>query len=138
MTDNDDCPTCAETYVTLRVLRADLIAQDVTTRLGLQPSCVQQPASANGKRAAKLGGWFLRSSGHVSSNDAQRHLDWLLTQLEDRSEPLQKLETEGYLVDVSCFWLSRHAHGGPTLSPDIMRRLSELKLQLWFDIYHAR
>ena len=41
----------------------------------------------------------------------------------------------GYRMDIFCYWLSAGGHGGPTLSPAIMRRLGELGLEIGFDIY---
>ena len=36
---------------------------------------------------------------------------------------------------ISCFWGSRCGHGGPTLSARQTRRLADLELELWFDVY---
>jgi hypothetical protein len=38
-------------------------------------------------------------------------------------------------MDIACLWDSHAGHGGPTLSPDLLRRLADLGIELWFDIY---
>ena len=46
-----------------------------------------------------------------------------------------KMLRQGHRLDISCYWLSQSGHGGPTLTPDIMRRLAELVVPVWFDVY---
>ncbi len=38
-------------------------------------------------------------------------------------------------MDIFCYWLSADGHGGPILSPAMMRRLGQLELEVGFDIY---
>ena len=38
-------------------------------------------------------------------------------------------------MDIFCYWLSASGQGGPTLSPDLMRRLAEAELEIGFDVY---
>ena len=38
LTYDDEYPTCKATYVTLRILKDDLVVEDVTGRLGISPS----------------------------------------------------------------------------------------------------
>lgn len=35
------------------------------------------------------------------------------------------------------FWDSKWGHGGPTLDAGSMRRLGELEISLWFDVYFS-
>lgn len=83
----------------------------------------------------RLSGWFRSSQGHVETNDSQAHLDWLFHQLEGKEESLAKLRHDGTEMDVACFWVSAHGHGGPTLSPERAGKLASLGLPLWYDIY---
>ena len=36
---------------------------------------------------------------------------------------------------VSCYWAAASCGGGPTISPEQMRRLGALNIELWFDVY---
>lgn len=133
---DDEYPTCKATYVTLRILKDDLVVEDVTNRLGISPSESQMKGQERSqKRVAETGGWFLCSKGIVNSKDTRRHLDWLIEQLMPKQKELQDMQTEGFVMDVPCYWLSSSGQGGPTLSPSTMKSLGELGLELWFDVY---
>jgi hypothetical protein len=139
-TDHDDAyPTCAETHATLRIYPGDLDPDSVTGRLGIEPSDWQrrgEPRRIGGvSKVAPISGWFLSSEGHIVSRDVRRHLDWLLDRLAAKAPLLRSLHEEGSRIEVCCKWLSMSGHGGPILSPAQMRGLSELGLELWFDIY---
>ena len=38
-------------------------------------------------------------------------------------------------MHISCYWVSAFGHGGPVLSPDIMKRLAAFGLGVSFDFY---
>jgi hypothetical protein len=140
-TDRDnDYPTCARTYATLRIYRDDLDPNSVTRLLGVEPTRTQVKGwsctGASGRTfTPEVGGWFLSTKGQVESKDVCRHLDWLAAKLAGRDDALQLLRAEGHRMDVFCYWLSAEGHGGPMLSPEIMRRFGELELQVGFDVY---
>lgn len=132
MTDYDDeYPTCKATYATLRLYLGDLTPDAVTERLGLSPTESQtQTRSAKHSQA-----WFLCSKGQVHSRDVRRHIDWILDQVTPVAARFRDLIARGAKADVACFWVSASGHGGPMLSPIQMRRLAELELECWFDVY---
>jgi hypothetical protein len=137
---DDDYPTCARTYATLRIYHKDLDPESITLNLGIQPTRVQvkgRPVtdSIGMTFNPPIGGWFLSSKGQVASKDVRRHLDWLLAKLEGRDDALRSLREGGHRIDVTCYWLSAEGHGGPILSPAIMRRFGELEIQVSFDVY---
>jgi hypothetical protein len=43
----------------------------------------------------------------VDSRDFRRHLDWLLDQLDGRTESLLALQESGWTAYASVYWLSR-------------------------------
>ena len=129
--------TCAATFATLRIYPGDLQPASVTESLGIEPSRIQQRGDLRGKRKLKLNGWFLRSEHEVESLDLRCHLDWILDQVESKADALGQLQEAGVKADVFCYWLSKHGHGGPTISPDQSRRLASLGLDCSFDIYFA-
>ena len=61
--------------------------------------------------------------------------DWILDQIEPRALALAGIQARAAEVSLSCFWVSAHGHGGPSLLPGQMQRLAALNLPLWFDIY---
>ncbi len=132
-----DYPTCEQTYATLRIYPERFDPAEVTARLGLKPSRWQRrgEAWAPGSCPAKLHGWFLTSEGMVESRDVRRHLDWLLAQIGPRGDSIRTLQEDGCAMDVSCFWMSRSGHGGPSVRPAQMWELARLNLELWFDVY---
>jgi hypothetical protein len=132
VTDYDDeYSTCRATYATLRLYLVDLTPDAVTERLGLRPT-----ESQTQTRSAKhLHAWFLCSAGQVDSREVRRHIDWILDQITPVVSPFRDLIARGVKADVACCWVSASGHGGPTLSPIQMRRLAELGLECWFDVY---
>ncbi len=132
-----DYPTCERTYATFRVYPDRLDPEEVTVRLGIEPSNWQKRGEAGkpGSRPAKLHGWFLSSDGVVESRDVRRHLDWLLTRIVPKRDAILALQADGCSMDVSCFWVSRFGHGGPSVLPAQMGELARLRLELWFDVY---
>ena len=141
--DYDDAyPTCEENYATLGIYHEDLDPENINKLLDLTYSwsCRKGDPIWNihpekGKR--KLGTWLLRTEGIIDSKDCRRHIDWLLDQIEDKAEVLEKLRQSGYRIDVGCYWVSKHGQGGPTVSPAQSNRLARLKIELGFDVYFA-
>ena len=138
--EDDEYPTCARTYATLRIYPEQLDPAEVTARLGIRPSSWQrrcEVCNAGSKQAipAKIHGWFLTTEGVVASHDVRLHLDWLLARLGPKADALRALRADGCRMDVSCYRLSRSGHGGPTVTPAQMGRLALFGLELWFDVY---
>jgi Domain of unknown function (DUF4279) len=139
---DDAYGSCERTFATVRIYPGDIDPSEVTERLGIEPSKWQRRGEVvqRGRfppRVVSLNGWFLRSEGHVESRDSRRHIDWLLDRLTPKAEAVRSLQDAGCRMDVSCFWASRQGQGGPTVSPQQMKRLSDLNIELWFDFYCA-
>jgi hypothetical protein len=62
-------------------------------------------------------------------------VDWILGLHPGKDEALRRLQQQGHRMDIFCYWLSAEGHGGPTVSPTIMRRLGKLGIELGFDVY---
>jgi hypothetical protein len=76
---NDEYPTCAETYATLRIYDDQLEPDVVSSRLVLTPSDAHRTGQLVGaNRVAPKGGWFLSSQDQVISKDVRRHIAWIL------------------------------------------------------------
>lgn len=137
---DDDYPTCSRTHATLCILPGDTDPAAITERLGIEPSRWQQRGefmhrAGRPPKVAPINGWYLESEGHVESRDSRRHIVWLLDRLTPKAEVIRSLQDTGCRMDLSCYWLSRSGHGGPTVSPSQMKRLAELNIELWFDFY---
>ncbi|ABW28502.1 DUF4279 domain-containing protein [Acaryochloris marina] len=133
---NDDYAICEKTYATLRLYPGTKDPHAVTKLLGIQPTFTQRlgdPLSS--RRQARINGWFLKTEHLIDSLDSRRHIDWLLDQVEPITDRFFALRQAGCKADISCFWQSLSGHGGPTISPQQSRRLAELNLELWFDVY---
>jgi hypothetical protein len=139
-TPDDDYPSCDRTYATLRIYHGDLDPDSLTHLLGVEPTYAQVAGRPYTRPAGRtfipeLGGWFLSTKGHLSSKDVRRHLDWIWSRLAGRDGALRALQDAGYRMDVFCYWRSAWGHGGPVLSPDLMRRFGELEIEVGFDVY---
>jgi hypothetical protein len=133
---DDHYATCSRTYATLAIKH--LAPGVVAERLGIEPSRRQRKGELirpYGARIAPFDAGFLSTRGIVESRDSRRHIDWLLDRIEAKAAEILRLQSEGCEMFVSCYWLSARGQGGPTISPGQMRRLGELNLELWFDIY---
>ncbi len=125
-------------YVTLCIYHDDLDPEEVGRLLGSSPTGLRRkghPAREGGRFLARTGAWFLESEAAVGSNSFEEHIQWLLDRLEGKDEEIVRLRSQGYKVEVSCFW--QHVQLGPVLmlSPAVMKRLAELELLIWIDAY---
>ena len=139
-TYDDSYGTCSCTYATLRIYHDDLDPGEVTDRLGISPSGSQRKGERNPSRPGRetrypISGWFLATEHEIDSLDSRRHIDWLLDHLEGKDVALRELRARGFRTDLSCCWVSKDGHGGPTLMPYQMERLARLGLEFWYDFY---
>jgi hypothetical protein len=130
-----DYPACSETYVTLRVYLGETDPDFVTETVGVAPSSTQRAGDRHGRTFIRINGWFLTSQNALASTDSRKHLEWLLDRLEGRASALRELREHGATMDIACFWVSANANGGPLLPAPLLRRLADLEIDVWFDIY---
>jgi Domain of unknown function (DUF4279) len=138
---DDEYGTCARTHATLLIYPVRTDPETITDRLGIEPSRWQRrggPMAGNLRRPpriAEIDAWFLTTKGRFESRDSRRHIDWLLDQIEGKADVLRALQGEGSRICVSCYWATESCGGGPIISPEQMKRLGDLNVELWFDIY---
>lgn len=141
----DDYPTCVEAYATLRIGGGAEHPDTITARLGIQPSSMRVKGHAGRWDGQEWRGlddgplasrsmWCLSSKGLIESRDSMRHIDYLLEAIDGKDDLLASLVREGWEIDVSVFWVS-NGGGGPMISPQTMGRLSQLNLEIGFDVY---
>lgn len=131
---DDAYPSCEGTCATLRIFPRALDPDEVTKRLGVEPTATQREVARPGAAPARLHAWLLSSEGQVDSRDLRRHLDWIVGKLAGKGPSLDALRREGAVMDVGCVWLSSQARGGPTLSTPQMQALASLGLEVWLDV----
>lgn len=137
---DDEYPTCLETHASLRVSSETLSPQDVSELLQIEASESYLKGSKIGRtsRVRSAHGWFLRSRHHVQSRDNRRHIDYILAKLEGSAHTLSRIrESPGAHMDIVSFYVST-GQGGPWLMPTQLRRLADLGLEIWWDIYFER
>lgn len=134
-------PNCAKAFASLRLYGDELVPENISRLLRIEPSDSaakgSQFTSRSGKtRTARTGLWILSTEFHIESTNLEDHIEWLM----DQMEPAGVIPTDLPGVswgDVFCYWLSATGHGGPELSPDLLARLGKLRLKLGLDIYFA-
>lgn len=131
----DDFPSCKSTYATLRIYPRDLHPSKVTDKLNINPSDCSVANSPPRAGRQKVNGWFLSTKGVIHSRDSRRHIDFLLDMIEPKSKNLYELTSEGAKIDISCYWLSSSGNGGPLISPSQMKRLADLNIEVWWDVW---
>lgn len=138
---DDDFPTCERTYAELRIYPGDLSPVWVTETLGIEPTRTNERGkkrvsfTTQRTRTIPLNAWFLSSEGELSSKDVRRHLDWLLDRIEPAITALTVVRNlPGARMWIHCSWWSASGHGGPTLSPEQMRRMAAVDLDCGFEI----
>lgn len=135
---NDYYETCSKTYVTLRIYSDKINSKKITEYLNIEPTKVfdKKDYSKNDLSSKKeFNGWFLSSEGVIDSKDFRRHLDYLLDILLPHKLKIKKIASDSVKIDFCCYWKSKDGHGGPTISSNQFLKLSELEIELWFDIY---
>ncbi len=131
---------CLETHARFQISGDDLIPQTVTNRLGIEPSSSWAKGdllpSRSGTIRRRTGTWMLESEGRLQTTSLERHVLFLLTDLEPRAAVICAfLRETGFEASFACYWMSSSNHGGPIVSNDTVRRISQLGASIWFDFY---
>ena len=130
-------PNCQRTWATFRLGGTLLDPDEISTRLGIQPSHAHKRGDQRGHKGTwPKGIWTLTSEDQVQSTDLQQHIEWLLDQLEPVQPTIDMLVTGQHLeADVFCFWESATGQGGPMFSANFLERFARLHVDLGLDIY---
>ena len=118
-------PSCAMTRAMLLVSGDHVDGDEFTRLLGVTPTEVQN--------AGDCTGWRLSSESHLKSTNAERHILWILDQIEGKEDVVSHLKRErNCQVDLGCWWQGRPNidESGPFLTPGTLRRIAEFDLNL--------
>ena len=101
---DDSCSTCSSTRATLCIYLPDSDnPNELTKKLGIQPSRTQVKGEVRNDRVRNWPtAWFLESKEKVTSKEVRRHIDWLLEQLDGKSEVIRELQTDGSEIHLSA------------------------------------
>lgn len=130
----DDYSSCSRTYATLLIYTGEVPPGEVTRILGIPPTTISIAADIPRK---KVNGWFLSSQDIIESKDSRRHIDYIIEVVSPVKDRIGQLQSRGFQIGVLCFWESATGNGGPTLSPNQMKELGQLNLELSWDIWFA-
>ena len=137
---DSEYPTCERLAAELRIYPSRLNVDAVTEVLKVAPTFSKNrgdivPGAKGRTRTVGRTFWCLTSADEVASKDLRDHLDWILERIPRSPEPFKRLALdEGLKMSIACIWWSLSGHGGPTLWPEQMKRLSSLGLECTFDV----
>lgn len=130
--------SCSKTFATFCIYHNDLIPNDITARLNIEPSSSHKKGDISTTRKGHImpiGNWCLTTKYIITSQDVRYHIDALLAQIKDKKSTIKLLQDNGYDMCISCFWVSSSGNGGPTIDHRTMSELGELCIDVDFDIW---
>jgi hypothetical protein len=134
---DDNYPTCAKTFSTLRIFADEVSAAEITNALGVAPTKSFLKGEPHSKGLfRKAHGWFYSTEKFSSSKDTRQHIDLILEALDGKVKVIKALHQRGCKLDIMSYWVS-HGQGGPALWPHQMLKLGKLGIEVWWDIYSA-
>lgn len=137
MSENENCE---RTYASFCIAGEHLNPTKITEELRIEPNIAYAKndvvKSRTGVQRRSRGLWLVDSENRLQSTSLERHLLYLINKLEPYRDVIQfYVDSNEYHVNFLCCWVSSSGHGGPVLSPDILRRLSGLCEEVSFDFY---
>lgn len=132
-------PDAVKTTASFRLFGDDsLTAEDVTMRLGIEPSRSFEAGTPVSSRSTSLrtsSGWLLQSSPEIEDNvELEEQLRRLLTILEPHGAQLWSLVQRGYRADWFCYVASNPLEHAVELDRELLSRLLRLPGDLLLDV----
>jgi hypothetical protein len=123
-----------------RIIGDDLDPDYISSLLGITPDHSHRKGENNTRKTDsgkiilgpryKTGLWNINSSLDETSS-LEEHLISILDRIENVGDKVAQLSVEGYRVDIFCGYFFYHgANGGFDLSPEILGRMSKLRINL--------
>ncbi len=125
-----------EIKATLRVFSEDYSLSELSKLLG-KPSkgFSNGDKFSSGKKTRDISFWSFETT-HVDPRESlDNHLSEIIQYVEGRTEAFSKLKKSNCKIDITCMLDSDNGQGGARLSINSMKCLSELGLDLSFDVY---
>jgi hypothetical protein len=126
--EEDDEPFCAYARADLLVSGDNINAEELTRLLGSTPTEVAKEGDCTG--------WRLSSESYVPFKNLERHIHWILDQIEGKESVITTLKAErGCQIDLGCWWTgSTPDASGPLLTHETIKRIGNFDLNLIFSI----
>jgi hypothetical protein len=127
--------SCVRTFATFRIFSKSLGVDEISEIVGAKPTKARN-RNQGARRAVEreFTVWTLSSKAAVDSVDENEHIDFLLNILAGSVRSLARLRDEGCTMDVFCYF-ETDGQGGPSLTHVQMRALSDLGLDIAWDLY---
>ena len=129
-------------YVSLTLIEKDLIPDDISSKLGINPDKSFRQGDTHQNNDGKIivrrhGYWEIESSNkNLPSNDIVLHFRWLLDLIEPVKNDLQEILKDTKIkARLSCFWIVTDGRINVEIEPELIARLASLNVKMWFDIY---
>ena len=127
--------SCLETYATLRIFSDSVDPETVGHALGFTGTDIRKidPESKyRHERESHYWGWCSKPT--VQSIDNLEHVSAITQRLAGKANVLAALRARGCEIDICCYWVTS-GQGGPELDVAALKRLSELEIGIWWDVY---
>ncbi|MBD2607980.1 DUF4279 domain-containing protein [Scytonema hofmannii FACHB-248] len=99
----------------------------ITSLLQIEPSSIRQ------KKGDREGIWLISSKNKLNTSSLEKHLDYLLYQLEFKHNDLiEILNSSAVTAYFNVVWKTIKIPNGPILTPTYLRRIANLKAYLSF------
>lgn len=128
-----------EYTVEFRILSATLDPAEITRELGLQPCQVRlEGTPVPGSTSSRLhqGMWAYDGDERIDWQSLSDGLNFMLDKLWPHREAIAKYKANGRLI-WWCGNFQSSFDGGPTFSPDLLKRLGEFGAELYIDNYFS-
>jgi hypothetical protein len=135
----DQYKTCENTYCSLNIYSDSISPHEISERLEISATQILEKGKTRNSKHKNIintrNVWILSSENFISSNDIRIHIDWLIDNTYNKIINIRELQNIGCQMNISSYWLSRFGHGGPCLSSIQMKKISDMNLDIWFDVY---
>jgi hypothetical protein len=125
--------------VTIRLFGTELNPEYVTQLLGCTPSSAAKTGEKiikpSGKERIVKRGFWLLESGESDEIGIEEKIELLLVKTTDNPESWQEVVRNLDVADISCGLFIDNWHEGFTLSPSILRKVADRRLEISFHIY---
>lgn len=129
----------AQTRVGFQVRGLQVDPDDVATRLELEPSASHRRGDlVDG--TPRTDGWCYFTSQSEVGRDApfDDHATWMVDRLEPHVAMLESWIQRGWRVQLEVITITSASNGGPTVAPELLRRIAALGLPTcWRTVFAA-
>lgn len=124
--------------VSLRLRHPVIQPGEITRALGLEPRFHRAEVTTSTGETRKDTYWcYTVTQQTVADRDLEDVLLEHLAILEPNASFFVEFDASGGFIEYFVGWFTSHKSGGETLSWELMRRLSNLRIALSFDVYGA-